>query len=291
MSWCVEITKVRLNCLLLMCLLPVSVFAGKVERVIALAPHSVEMLYSIGAGDLLVGTTEYGDYPEAAKKIPRVGGYHGLQIEKILSLDPDLIIAWESGNRKQDLEQLEKLGFTVFYSKTENIEDIPNELLVIGQLIGKEAEAKREAQYFNERFAKLRALHGYKEKVTFFYQLWSEPLKTITKGSWINPILQHCGGDNIFPASGDMHYPQVSMEHVLLHAPQAIIIPSHHGADIGAGDYWSKWPEIPAVKNKQIFYIDGDLLHRFSMRILDGMEKVCEAFDHVRASTSQELIP
>lgn len=277
--------------ILVMCLMVAGVALAQeqkqaFERIVALAPHSVEMMFTLGAGHMLVGTSEYGDYPEEAKTIPRVGGYNGLQIEKILSLSPDLIIAWESGNKKQDLQQLKKLGLNLFLSKTERIEDIPKELLEIGALIGRQQEARQAADAFYQRYAQIVEQQKHKAKVPFFYQLWSRPLKTITAGSWINPVLSSCGGINIFPEQGDNHYPQVSIESVLLKHPQAIIIPSHHGAEISSAKDWQVWPEIPAVKQNNIFFIDGDLLHRFSIRILDGMEKVCDAFDLVRRKSN-----
>lgn len=270
--------------LLVLVLLGVSLptFAAKAERIIALAPHAVEMLYTIGAGDLIVGTAEYSDYPEAAKAIPRVGGYNGINMEKVMSLEPDLIIAWESGNKAKDLEQLERLGFRIYFSKTDRITDIPKALLRLGEAVGREESAQASAQAFEKRLAEIKQANLAKPKVRFFYQLWLEPLKTLTAGSWINPVLTACGGENIFPEKGDMHYPQVSMESVLIQAPHAIVIPSHHGTLTASDEHWTAWPEIPAVKNQHIFYIDGNILHRYTTRILDGMEAVCQAFDKVR---------
>lgn len=254
----------------------------KIERIIVLAPHSVEMLFRLDAGDMIVGTTEYSDYPEAANAIPRIGAHTGINMEKVLALEPDLIIAWESGNPKKDLEQMDKLGLNVYRSKTDSISDIPKEFIYLGKLIGKEAKAKEVVEDFNARLEQIRQANAHKSKVPFFYQLWLEPLRTLTEGSWINPILSYCGGVNIFPAKGDMHYPQVSMENVLLNMPEAIIIPSHHGAANVSADHWSNWPEIPAVKNENIYFINGDILHRYTYRILEGMEAVCAAFDEVR---------
>ena len=257
------------------------------QRIIALSPHSVELIFLLGAGDRIIATTSFADYPEAAKSIPVIGGYNGIQIEKVLALKPDLIVAWESGNKADDLAQLERLGFKVYRSQTRNLAGIADEILNLGKLMGLKSRAKAEAEAFTQRLASLKAANIEKRPVPFFYQLWNDPLRTMAGKSWINEMLVGCGGRNIFDESiGD--YPQVSIETVLERKPEAIIIPSHHGHGLGEGDFWQKWPEIPAVKNQHIYYVNGDILHRFSVRALDGMQTICTHFDQVRAKNTNE---
>ena len=253
----------------------------KVERIIALSPHSVELLFLLGVGDKIVATTSFADYPEVAKAIPVIGGYNGIQIEKVLSLKPDLVIAWDGGNKMDDIAQLERLGINVYRSHTNSLSEIADEILSLGDLIGVQNKAKAEAEKFLNGLSDLKTQYADKKPVRFFYQLWSEPLRAMASKSWINEMLAGCGGQNIFDASiGD--YPQVSIENILAEQPDVIIIPSHHGHGLGEGDFWQKWPEIPAVKNNRIFYVDGDLLHRFSVRTLEGMKIVCEQLESVR---------
>jgi vitamin B12 transport system substrate-binding protein len=252
------------------------------QRIIALSPHSVELLFLLGVGDRIVATTEYADYPEQAKAIPRIGSHSSIQIERVLELDPDLIVVWESGNPAQDVQRMIDLGLNVHMSRTKVLLDIAGELETLGALVGKKEQGEALAKEFRQRFLGLSETYQNKAPVSFFYQLWQQPLRTIAAGSWINTVFKHCGGANIFDdASTD--YPQVSIETVLIKAPQVIVVPSHHGADIGT-DMWQAWPEIPAVKNEHILFFEGDLLHRFSYRVLDGMEQVCTAFDRIRNS-------
>lgn len=255
------------------------------HRIIALSPHSVELLYVLGAGERIIATTDFADYPAEAGDIPRVGGFNGIQIEKILELNPDLIIAWEEGNKIQDIEKMEMLGLNVYRSQTKVLEHIAQELIILSQFLGIQTQGEKAAKAFTTRLNKIRKDNTHKTSVSFFYQLWDEPLRALAAGSWINTVMENCGGVNVF---NDEHldYPQVSIENILVSAPQAIIIPSNHGALLAGAERWRAWPEIPAVKNEHIFFIEGDLLHRFSTRILDGMEKVCRAFDKVRASTA-----
>lgn len=253
------------------------------KRIIALSPHSVELLFALGVGDRIIGTTEFADFPEVANDIERIGGYHGIQMERIMELKPDLIVAWQGGNSDEDLNQLESLGLPVYRSATKRLKHITTEIRVLGELTGTTEKAKALIDQFNSDLAVLRINNQDKTKITFFYQLWSSPIRTISTGSWINEMMEICGGQNIMQDPA-VEYPQISLENVLLNAPQTIIIPSSHGHDNGklSGLKWEDWPEIPAVKNNHIYRINGDILHRFSLRVVEATEKVCETFDRVR---------
>lgn len=281
-----------LNTILLTGLLSLSVLSygneeKSAQRIIALAPHAVELLYMLGAGDRIIGTTQYADYPEQAKNIPRIGGYAGIQIERVLELKPDLVIAWKGGNKDQDIEQMQALGLPVYLSITKKLDDIPKEMLSLGKQVGLQDKAKQSASAFNQALEKIRTQNKDKPKVKVFYQLWSEPLRAMAAGSWINELITGCGGVNIFNDT-TLDYPQVSIETVLLEKPDVIIIPSQHGSKIEAGNKWMNWPEIPAVKNQQIHYINGDILHRFSGRILQGMQAVCDVLDQARTARTDK---
>ena len=256
------------------------------KRIVALAPHTVELMYSLGAGERIIATTEFADYPPVAKNIPRVGGYNGLQLERIFEMQPDLVLAWDGGNKGEDIDRLEQLGLRVVRSQVESIDEIPEHLAVLGELMGMQASAGKVAQNFRDELAKIRDSNSHKARVRFFYQLWLEPLKTLTSDSWVNESLRSCGGENVFAPVGGSAYPQVSIENVLLKAPQVIIVPSHHGDVIATGEMWQTWPEIPAVAKEHIYYIDGDILHRPTLRVLEGMREICEVFDRVRADLS-----
>lgn len=255
---------------------------NEVQRIIALSPHSVEILFLLGAGDRIVGTTMFADYPEAAKEIPRVGGHTGIQIDRVLELEPDLVIAWEGGNPEKDLTRITQLGLALYKSSTKTLEGIPKEIERIGALIGLKEEGLLQATRYRERLAEIRANYANRAPVSFFYQLWSKPLRAMAQGSWINQMFEGCGAENIFNDPGQ-DYPQVSMEVVIESKPEVIVVPTHHGGEISV-ELWKDWPEIPAVANDNIVFFDGDLLHRFSYRTLDGMQQVCDKFQTIRAS-------
>jgi len=244
------------------------------SRIVALSPHSVEMLFSIGAGDRIVGTVSYADYPEAAKSIPRIGSYHGIQIENLLALKPDLVIGWKNGNKASDLSKLESLGLNMVYSQPKMIPDILKELVELGKLTGTEEKARE------------RLINKYRARqpVSVFYQVWHDPLQSVGKDSWVESLIRDCGGKNIFSQS-KAPYPHVSIESVLVKNPKVIIIPGHSGDQDKFPEkraIWSKWSEIAAVKTDRIFPMNGDLLHRFTPRALDGLELLCQKIDEGR---------
>ena len=285
---------VKTKCLLLAVAMALVSLAGRAEqtkievaeRIIALSPHSVEMLFLLGAGDKIVGTLDYADYPEQAKAIPRIGGHEGIQLDRLLELEPDLVIVWQTGNQNRDIARIEDFGIPLYISETKRLADIPKELLELAELVGAASEGKALAEAYNKRLRDLRAHYSGRSKVRFFYQLWSDPLRTVASGSWINELFDGCGGENVF-SSTTSDYPQVSLESVIEKQPQVIVVPSHKGKKIPM-DMWLDWPEIPAVKNQQMIFFDGDLLHRFSYRTLDGMQQICERFDEIRNSSVQE---
>ncbi len=255
--------------------------AKNAQRIIALSPHSVEMLYAIGAGDRIIATVEHSDYPSQAKSILRIGNYTGIQIEKVLQLEPDLVVVWRSGNKAADLEKLKSLGLKTYNSQPKDISQISDDLRNLGKLTGLEYNAQIVIDKLNREYQQLKNKYQNKQPVSVFYQMWHDPLRSVGPGSWIEKLIRNCGGQNIFDDS-DADYPLVSLESILVKNPKVIIIP-HHSGNVGEKtNIWKKWPEISAVKEKHIYSLNGDLLHRFTPRALDGLEALCEKIDEAR---------
>ena len=257
------------------------VVAASSQRIVALAPHIVEMLFDIGAGNQIVGTVDYADFPEAALTIPRIGGYHGIQIEKILALKPDLVIAWSSGTKISDIEQMEKMGLNIIYSKPHKIEDVAQELRKLGKLTGHEAQAEKVADRYIQKLEKLRQQHVNIAPMKVFYQLWPEPMRTVNKETLINQLIEVCQGQNVF-ADNPTPYPHIGIENVIVAQPEIIILPDEKSNKKQPVIDWRKWPEIPAAKHNRFIRVNADLMHRFSTRMLDGIEDMCEKIDAFR---------
>ena len=258
--------------------------ADKPLRIVALAPHIVENLYAIGAGDLIVGTLDYADYPQEATKIERIGGYNGISIEKLLMLKPDMVIAWKSGNQAEDLAQIKRLGIELHLSNPRYIEGVAKEILKLGRLTGHIEQSKKVAEAFTAKLNVIKAAQHNKTMLTGFYQLWPEPMMTVSKNTWINQLIETCQVTNVF-ADSDTDYPQISIENVIVTKPQVIIIPDEKSKRVIPTVNWQQWPEIPAVKYEQFISVNADLLHRFSPRMLDGLAQMCDKIE-----VSRELI-
>lgn len=251
------------------------------QRIVALAPHIVESLFAIGAGEQVIATVEYADYPTKALAIPRVGGYYGLQIEKILQLAPDLIIVWKNGNKAEDIQKLERLGLPIKYSKPKSIDGVAQELIWLGELTGHQGEASRLATDYQNRLSQLRLSYQNKSPIRVFYQLWSEPLMSVNKNTWIHQLLTTCGAVNVF-ANNPTDYPQLSLENVLVTHPDLIIMPQEKSKQVQPKINWQQFSMIPAVKHNRFMQVDADLIHRFSPRMLIGLEDMCKKIEASR---------
>ena len=251
------------------------------QRIIALAPHIVESLYAIGAGEQIIGTTAHADYPKAAENILRVGNYARLQIEKIIQLKPDVIIAWKTGNPMDDLARLEKYQLKVVYSHPQILEDVANELIMLGKITGRVAVANSVAKKYLLNLQKIKQKYATQNKVRVFYELWSRPLRTVANKAWPQQQIELCGASNPFADAQD-DYPSVGLEQVLVTLPQVVIQPGQHSADSPDGLNWPQWQHIPAVKNNFIFHPNADKAHRMTIRMLDEVVVLCEQIDAAR---------
>jgi vitamin B12 transport system substrate-binding protein len=252
------------------------------KRIIALAPHIVENLYAVGAGNLIVGTTEHADYPEQANNIPRIGNYARLNIEQVLAADPDLIIAWKSGNPSDDLARLEKLGLTIVYSQPNKLEDVAKELSYFGKLTGNALLGEKKSTEFLKHLASIKAHYQDKKALSVFYELWPRPLTTVANDAWPQQQLNVCQTNNPF-INSETDYPQINVENVILKAPQIIIQPSSHGVNSPDNVNWQQWQDIPAVKNKAFIHPNADKLHRMTSRSLDELSLLCQKINEFRS--------
>jgi len=252
------------------------------KRIITLAPHATELLYAAGAGDRLVGTVEYSDFPPAAKKIPRVGSYDRFDLEAISALKPDLIIAWETGNPAAQVDKLKALGLTVYVTQPNRMEDVAGQLERYGRLAGSQAAADAAAAQFRQRLERLRQTYAGKPPVRVFYQIWINPLMTVGGPQIITDAIRLCGGENVFGQLSQMA-PVVSVEGVLAADPEAIVATGMGDARPDWLNDWNKWPRMTAVKRGNLFHIHPDLMQRHTPRILDGAEKLCADLDVARS--------
>jgi iron complex transport system substrate-binding protein len=248
------------------------------ERIISLAPSLTELLFAAGAGSKMVGVINYSDYPPQAKTLPIIGRHDLLDMEKILQLRPDLIVAWQSGNPRASVNRLRELGITVYIAEPKNLASIPSHLRRLAVLAGTETAADRVIDDFEAKLGALSENFRHRSPIRTFYQVWDRPLISAGGNELINDIISLCGGVNIF-ADIQLVAPKVSTEAVLLRNPQAIVA---SGMDIERPkwlDDWLKWEQLSAVATNSLFFVPPELLQRHTPRALLGAERMCEQID------------
>ncbi len=261
--------------------------AQPARRIITLAPHLAETLFAAGAGGKLVGTVDYSSYPEAVKKVKLVGGYSRLDLEAITALKPDLVIAWQSGNAPAHVDKLRALGFPIYISQPNRIEDVASELERFGVLAGTSSTGNAAAAQLRERFAGLQKRYSKRPTVRTFYQIWKEPLSTIGGKQIISSIIRLCGGENVF-GTLDTMAPIVSVEAVIAANPEAIVASGMGESRPEWLEDWKRWASITAVARDNLFFVPPDLIQRHTPRLLDGAEQLCRHLETARGRRPRE---
>jgi iron complex transport system substrate-binding protein len=252
------------------------------SRIVSLAPNITEVVYAAGAGDRLVGTVDFSDYPAAAKTLPRVGSYARVDVEAIVALKPDLVLAWHSGNPPASVAQLRKLGIPVFVTEPRSLDDVARDIERYAALAGTEAAGRAAARNFREHFASLQRRYAGRRPVRLFYEVWDEPLMTVNGKQIISDVIRLCGGINIF-ADLPALAPTVSVEAVLAANPEVIIAGGMGERNLAWLTPWKKWPRLEANARGNLFFIDPNLLQRHTPRLLDGAERLCEKLEEARS--------
>jgi iron complex transport system substrate-binding protein len=249
------------------------------QRVISLAPHVTELLFAAGGGSHVVGAVDYSDFPEEAKKIPQIGTNREVDLERIMALKPDLIVVWRHGSSERQIDMVRKLGVPLFHSEPQKLDDIPDSLARLGQLMGTEKAAAPAAAELRQQLAGLRARYASRPVVRAFYQVWDKPLYTLNGKHIVSDALHLCGSENIF-AKLPVTAPIVSVEGVLQENPEAIFATAEK--NYGGVSMWKPYGTLLAVRNDNLFTIDGNLLNRAGPRMILGAAMLCEKLELAR---------
>ena len=255
--------------------------AAPAERIVALSPGITELLFAAGAGSRVVGTTSFSDYPPAAGDIPRIGSYKRLDLEALLAAEPDLVVAWISGNPGEQVERLETLGIPLFWSEQRNFDAIASSLVRYGRLAGTETVAEAAAAEFRRGVAELRARHADAAPVPVFYQIWEAPLMTVNGEHLISRAFDVCAARNIFAALPRLT-PRIDVESVLDRDPEAILAGGMGEQNADWLDPWRAYPALRANATGNLFFVPPSSLQRPTPRILDGIRLICEHMETVR---------
>lgn len=251
------------------------------QRIISLAPHTTEILFAIGAGERVVGVVSYSDYPQQALQLPKVGSNQAFDYEAIVALEPDLILAWQSGNPATSIEKLRQMGYPVFITEPRTLEDIPALLRNISKLTATQHTAETVAHEFSERLGRLRKHYADTVPLKVFFQIWQQPLMTVSTKHIINQVIELCGGVNIFDQQ-DTLAATVDIEGVIVRNPDVIIINGQGGRFDEWQDYWRQWQVVNAVRDGFIYQVNPDITSRHTPRLITGAEQLCRLLDQAR---------
>jgi len=251
------------------------------QRVISMAPQITELLFAAGGGTHIAGVAA-SDYPEAAKRIPEVGDSYQIDIERVIALKPDLIMIWQHGTSLRQAEQLRRLGVPIFCIESRKLEDIPNAVALLGKLLGTDREAQSAASNIRQSLAELSRRYANRPPVRVFYQVWDKPLYTLSGQHIVEDAIRLCGGINIFAGLKNIS-PSVDIESVLQLNPEAIVGTAENESSNGLSNFWRPYPMLTAVRNNNIFTIDGSLLNRAGPRMIDGAAELCQRLEQARA--------
>lgn len=257
--------------------------AKPAQRVVALAPHVTELLFAAGGAERIVGAVSYSDYPEAAKSVPRVGDNRQVDMERLLALKPDLLVIWRHGASERQIEQLRQLGIPMFHSEPKKLDQIADNLLKVGQLMGTEPAAQAAARDLRQKLATLRAQYASRPPVRVFYQVWDKPLYTLNGEHIVSDTLKACGGVNIF-ADQKITAPVVNVEAVLEADPEAVFATAEK--DYGGVNLWRPYKTLKATRQDNLFTVDGNLLNRAGPRMIAGTAVICEKLELARQHRS-----
>ena len=251
-------------------------------RIISLAPHITELLFAVGAGENIVATVEFSDFPNDARDIMRIGNSQHLSYEALVSLTPDLVIAWGTGNGEAIISRLKALDVAVYVNEPRTLPHIARSLRHFGLLSGRSEMGERAAEDFLEQYNALLNDNKHQQPVSVFYQIWNEPLTTLNDNHVASDVIRLCGGVNIFGQTAAIA-PRINVESVIEADPEVIIVSGMGESKPEWLDKWREWPDITAVKNSRLHLLQADLLQRHTPRLLEGARRLCEIISRARA--------
>jgi len=243
------------------------------KKIISLAPSITEILFALGLNKEIAGVTDFCDYPEAASKKPRIGGFINPGIEKIVSTRPDLIIGIRDGNRMETIHRLSDLGLPVYIVDPKGFDGVITSLQKIGEIVGRQEDSRKIIAEMMTRKQKIISLTRSLPRPKVFFQIGYFPMITVGKGALANELIRLAGGRSI-SEDESVEYPPFNFEIVVQKAPEIIILSSMESKRDYSSfiEMWQKWKSIPAVRMNAIHVVDSSIVDRPTPRIVEGLD-------------------
>lgn len=254
-------------------------YGDNATRIVTLAPHLAELMFAIGAGDLVVGVSAWTDYPPAVAGLPVVSDAFTVDHEQLALADPGMLLAWDSGMPAHIVDELRKTGYRVEVIRTRSLDDVGAAMLRLGQLVGRSEQAAAAVNAFESDLGIIRSQYAGAEPIRVFYQISARPLFTVSGDHFISDLIALCGGENVFADLGELA-PAVGDEAVIARDPELML-----ASDAGGGDafaQWQRWPEIAANRYGNRFRISANTSSRATPRLALAAREICAVLDRGR---------
>ena len=254
------------------------------QRIVSLAPHLTELVYTIGAGEQLVGVSAWSDYPREVLELPVVGDAFTVDQERLALLAPDLLLVWESGTPAHTVDELRAVGYNVATVRTRGIADVATAMLKLGEITGHRDSAARAASDFRGEVQSLRERYQEEAAIRVFYQVSARPLYTVNSEHYVSELISICGGENIFADLNELA-PTIDVEAVVDRNPEVMLASTDAGDD--AFVEWQRWPAIAANQYGNQFLLPADEIGRATTRLIIAGNAMCLALQQARANRQQ----
>jgi len=249
---------------------------ARIDRIVTLAPNLTEIVYAAGAGDRLVGNTDYCDYPAEAKQVAKIGDTLHPSVERIIALKPQIVLVSTASQLEAFTKQLDQQGIAVYVTNPGSLEEILSSITAFGEMFGTADEANRVAGTLRKRSAGIATAIASVTPVRVFYQVADEPLYTIGREAYLTDLVKRAGGISVTADVPDA-FPRFSDEAALSAKPEAIILPTGGSMGMANSSVASPLRNSPAVRNNRVYKINDDFLSRPGPRLVDGLEALAHA--------------
>jgi iron complex transport system substrate-binding protein len=271
------------------------------QRIISLAPGATEMLFAAGAGNRLIATVEFSDQPAEAKRVPRIGDVTAIDMERLVALHPDLVVAWPGGGNPAQIEKIAQLGIPIYRQQVNRLADLPGSLRRLGALTSDESTAEQAARALAAELARITREYGAGRRaagvpaagatgadataagmpttgapLTVLLEVWNRPIYTVGGGHLMSDALTSCGVRNVFEDLKELG-PVISTEAVIARNPDIIVASAPPGQGASWLAQWKRFGSLNAVRTGRLIAFEDQGLNRLGPSVVPATEALCKA--------------
>jgi iron complex transport system substrate-binding protein len=244
-------------------------------RIVSLAPGATEMLFAAGAGQHVIATVQYSDEPPAAKQVPRIGDVVAIDMEKLVALQPQVVVVWPGGGNPAQIEEIGRMGIPLYRQQVNALADLPGSLRRLGALSGTSPIAEKAARNIEVRLATLSHTYEGGRHPSVLLQVWNHPIYTVGGTHLISDALRLCGARNVFGDLRDFG-PAIDVEAVVARNPDIIVAAAPPGAGPEWLADWRRFATLRAVRNDNLITFEDQRLTRLGPSVVSATEALCK---------------